>query len=126
MSRNITLLTATLDVFCSHSGRTTTSVLFTSDIESRSHSSSMSIAGLEPASVLSLQAVSATGYVKLHLARSICLSLHYQDLTLVLQRVVGRSWRLIYRLDQRWVKNNRDPENVVYVSCRSSNFSFEL
>ena len=33
----------------------------------------------------------------------------------MLQRVEGRSWRLIYRLDQRWVKNNRDPENVVYV-----------
>ena len=33
----------------------------------------------------------------------------------MLQRVEGRSWRLIYRLDQRWVKNKRDPENVVYV-----------
>lgn len=41
----------------------------------------------------------------------------------MLQRVEGRSWRLIYRLDQRWVKNNRDPENVVYVlslSCLTS------
>jgi len=27
----------------------------------------------------------------------------------------GRSWRLIYKIDQRWVKNNRDPENIVYV-----------
>ena len=34
---------------------------------------------------------------------------------LVLQRVSGRSWRLIYKIDQRWVKNNRDPDNIVYV-----------
>lgn len=77
----------------------------------------MSTVGLGPDSVLSLQAASATRYVKLDLARSVRLSLRYQDVTLVLQRVVGRSWRLIYKLDQRWVKNNRDPENVVYVSC---------
>ncbi|OAG42721.1 AdoMet-dependent rRNA methyltransferase SPB1 [Fonsecaea monophora] len=37
-----------------------------------------------------------------------------QDVTLVLQRVSGRSWRLIYKVDQRWVKNNRDPENIVF------------
>lgn len=34
---------------------------------------------------------------------------------LVLQCVSGRSWRLIYKIDQRWVKNNRDPDNTVYV-----------
>lgn len=37
---------------------------------------------------------------------------------LILQRVSGRSWRLIYKIDQRWVKNNRD--NIVYV------FTFRL
>ena len=25
---------------------------------------------------------------------------------------------MIYRIDQRWVKNNRDPENTVYYSLR--------
>ncbi|EXJ82199.1 hypothetical protein A1O3_06012 [Capronia epimyces CBS 606.96] len=35
-------------------------------------------------------------------------------ITVVIQRVTGRRWRLIYRLDQRWVKNNRDPENIVF------------
>ncbi|KAJ4507488.1 hypothetical protein HRR83_004066 [Exophiala dermatitidis] len=40
--------------------------------------------------------------------------LRYKDVTLVLQRVSGRSWRLIYKVDQRWVKNNRDPENIVF------------
>ncbi|EXJ72789.1 uncharacterized protein A1O5_03936 [Cladophialophora psammophila CBS 110553] len=41
--------------------------------------------------------------------------LRYEDITLVLQRTdeFGR-WRFIYRLDQRWVKNNRDPENIVF------------
>lgn len=35
----------------------------------------------------------------------------------MLQRVEGsRDWRVIWQLNQRWVKNNRDPENIVYVS----------
>ncbi|OXV10104.1 hypothetical protein Egran_02134, partial [Elaphomyces granulatus] len=34
------------------------------------------------------------------------------DIVLILQRVSGRSWRLIYKIDQRWVKNNRD--NIVF------------
>ncbi|KAN0069234.1 Protein of unknown function (DUF3435) domain containing protein [Elaphomyces granulatus] len=42
--------------------------------------------------------------------------LRYKDVTLVLQRASGRSWRLIYRVDQRWVKNNRDPENIALFS----------
>jgi hypothetical protein len=29
--------------------------------------------------------------------------------------VSGRSWRLIYKIDQRWVQNNRDPDNIVDV-----------
>ena len=32
----------------------------------------------------------------------------------MLQRAPDRPWRLIYRIDQRWVKNNRDPENIWY------------
>ncbi|MCJ1474750.1 hypothetical protein MMC13_003410 [Lambiella insularis] len=39
--------------------------------------------------------------------------LRYNDIELVLQRVRGEEWRLIYRIDQRWVKNNRDPDNIV-------------
>jgi hypothetical protein len=40
--------------------------------------------------------------------------LRYRDVHLALQRVGdGDGWKLIYRLDQRWVKNNRDPENIV-------------
>jgi hypothetical protein len=37
-----------------------------------------------------------------------------QDVALVLQRHGSddRQWRMIYRIDQRWVKNNRDPSNV--------------
>jgi hypothetical protein len=42
-----------------------------------------------------------------------------QDVELVLQRENGsasaRRWRLIYRIDQRYVKSSRDLENVVYV-----------
>lgn len=40
--------------------------------------------------------------------------LRYRDITPVLQRVQGGGWRFIFRLDQRWVKNNRDPENIVF------------
>lgn len=40
--------------------------------------------------------------------------LRYRDVELVLQRTPIGRWRLIYRIDQRWVKNNRDPENVVF------------
>ena len=27
---------------------------------------------------------------------------------------IPRGWKVIYRIDQRWVKNNRGPENTVY------------
>ena len=40
--------------------------------------------------------------------------LRYRDVELVLQRTPVGRWRLIYRIDQRWVKNNRDPENIVF------------
>ena len=40
--------------------------------------------------------------------------LRYRDITLVLQRTTGAAWKCIYKLDQRWVKNNRDPENIVF------------
>jgi len=38
----------------------------------------------------------------------------YRDVELVLQRTSTERWRLIYKIDQRWVKNNRDPENIVF------------
>jgi hypothetical protein len=28
----------------------------------------------------------------------------------------GKNWKLAYKLNQRWIKNNRDPENIVYVA----------
>ena len=40
-----------------------------------------------------------------------------QDIDLVLQRRGRDGWKLIYQLKQRWVKNNRDPENILYVPC---------
>lgn len=40
--------------------------------------------------------------------------LRYRDVDLVLQRTSTGRWRLIYKIDQRWVKNNRDPENIVF------------
>jgi len=40
--------------------------------------------------------------------------LRYRDITLVLQRTTDAAWRCIYKVDQRWVKNNRDPENIVF------------
>jgi len=47
-------------------------------------------------------------------ARSPVARLTSQDVTLLLQRAPDRPWRLIYRIDQRWVKNNREPENIWY------------
>ena len=41
-------------------------------------------------------------------------ALKWRDVTLVLQRVPTGPWRLIFKIDQRWVKGNRDPENVVF------------
>lgn len=29
-------------------------------------------------------------------------------------RVPAGGWRVAYNLSERWVKNNRDPENIVY------------
>ncbi len=29
-------------------------------------------------------------------------------------RIPEGGWKPIYRVDQRWVKNNRDPENTTY------------
>ena len=40
--------------------------------------------------------------------------LRYRDVDLVLQSTSASRWRLIYKIDQRWVKNNRDPENIVF------------
>lgn len=39
-----------------------------------------------------------------------------QDVELVLKRAPGGGWAVIYNLSQRWVKNNRDPENIVYIT----------
>ena len=33
--------------------------------------------------------------------------LRYRDIELVLQRTPGAPWKCIYKIDQRWVKNNR-------------------
>jgi hypothetical protein len=42
------------------------------------------------------------------------ISRRYQDINTILQQVPSSGWRLIiYNISQRWVKNNRDPENVV-------------
>jgi hypothetical protein len=41
--------------------------------------------------------------------------LTWKDIDLVLQRSETGRWRLIYQLKQRWVKNNHDPENILYV-----------
>ncbi|KIW99637.1 uncharacterized protein Z518_11050 [Rhinocladiella mackenziei CBS 650.93] len=44
--------------------------------------------------------------------------LRYKDVELILQRDPGkkngRDWRLVYIVHQRWVKNNRDPENITF------------
>ena len=40
--------------------------------------------------------------------------LRYKDIELVLQRTPNAPWKCIYKIDQRWVKNNRDPENIVF------------
>jgi hypothetical protein len=42
-----------------------------------------------------------------------------QDINLVLKRIPSGGWKVIYRIDQRWVKNNRDPENTVYGASTS-------
>lgn len=51
-------------------------------------------------------------------------ALRYRDIDLVLQRVPGGGWRAIYNISQRWVKNNRDPENVVFNTAGSTKSSF--
>lgn len=33
-----------------------------------------------------------------------------------MQRVLDGGWQVIYNLSERWVKDDRDPENVVYES----------
>lgn len=40
--------------------------------------------------------------------------LRYRDIELVLQRTTNARWKCFYKIDQRRVKNNRDPENVVF------------
>ncbi|KAL4869119.1 hypothetical protein BDV12DRAFT_208701 [Aspergillus spectabilis] len=40
--------------------------------------------------------------------------LRYQDIELVLFRTDDAPWKMGYRVDQRWVKNNRDPENIQF------------
>ncbi|KAL2440885.1 hypothetical protein ABEF95_008226 [Exophiala dermatitidis] len=41
-------------------------------------------------------------------------ALLYKDIDIVLQRTDTGRWRLIYEIKQRWVKNNRDPENICF------------
>ncbi|KAI9770979.1 MAG: hypothetical protein M1840_002683 [Geoglossum simile] len=40
--------------------------------------------------------------------------IRYKDIELFLQRIPDGSWILNYRLDQRFVKNNRDPKNATF------------
>lgn len=42
-----------------------------------------------------------------------------KDIEFVFKRIPSGEWKVIYRLDQRWVKNNRDPEITVYKSYLS-------
>ena len=42
------------------------------------------------------------------------VALTFKDIDLVMKRHPGGGWTLIYKIDQRWVKNNRDPENIWY------------
>lgn len=43
----------------------------------------------------------------------------YRDTVIVLHRLTDcGKWEATWKLDQRWVKNNRDPENVVYGSAQ--------
>ncbi|KAL9118138.1 MAG: hypothetical protein Q9187_005320, partial [Circinaria calcarea] len=45
--------------------------------------------------------------------------LRYRDVEVVLLQNSGGGWKIIYRIDQRWVKNNRDLENTVYGASTS-------
>ena len=35
-----------------------------------------------------------------------------QDVEVVLKRIPSGGWKTMYRIDQRWVKNNRNPEST--------------
>jgi Protein of unknown function (DUF3435) len=50
--------------------------------------------------------------------------LRYRDVDLVLQRLPSGGWRLIYNVSQRWVKNNRNPENIVSNSAGKEHEKF--
>lgn len=39
-----------------------------------------------------------------------------QNIELVLFRAVDAPWRIGWRLDQQFVKNNKDPENTMYAA----------
>ena len=43
---------------------------------------------------------------------------------IVLQRAHEDGWRLIYNIKQRWMKNNRDPENIVFGSAGKEHDKF--
>ncbi|MCJ1359649.1 MAG: hypothetical protein MMC33_009651, partial [Icmadophila ericetorum] len=45
--------------------------------------------------------------------------LPYQDIEVILVRIPSGGWKVIYWINQRWVKNNRDPENTVYGASTS-------
>ena len=40
----------------------------------------------------------------------------YKDISVVLKRA-DNGYKMIYKIDQRWVKNNRDPENIKFGSA---------
>ncbi|KAL6716976.1 hypothetical protein ACLMJK_004889 [Lecanora helva] len=44
--------------------------------------------------------------------------LRYRDLEMVLLGDSSR-WKVIYRIDQRWIKNNKDPENIAFGASTS-------
>jgi hypothetical protein len=42
----------------------------------------------------------------------------------VLQRAARGGWKLIYNIKQRWVKNNRDPENIMFGTASKEHTKF--
>lgn len=50
--------------------------------------------------------------------------LRWKDITIALKRTPGKDdkkWTALYKLDQRYVKNNPDPENIYYASATKEN-----
>jgi hypothetical protein len=48
----------------------------------------------------------------------------YRDIKLVLQRTPKVAWKCIYKIDQRCLKNNRGPENIVFGTVLQEHHKF--